>query len=180
MFVRMMEGQAASSATPKMIIIDGTDLKAHRTASSLRIKKGTSAAHRSHQGRHEYEAPRRHGRERSPAELLHDRWLGQRLLQHGRAARRSAQGAVDACRPRLRRRLVQGRSSGKEHHALHSGTKIPNVPINYDKRRYRSRSRIEIMFGRLKGWRRAAARYDRCPTVLFSAIALAATVIFWL
>ena len=50
----------------------------------------------------------------------------------------------------------------------------------YDKRRYRSRNRIEIMFGRLKDWRRVATRYDRCPTVFFSAIALAATVIFWL
>ena len=52
--------------------------------------------------------------------------------------------------------------------------------IKYDKRRYRRRSRIEIMFGRLKEWRRVATRYDRCPTVFLSAIALAATVIFWL
>ncbi len=55
-----------------------------------------------------------------------------------------------------------------------------NVTIKYDKRRYRSRSRIEMMFGRLKDWRRGTTRYDRCPTVFFSAIALAATVIFWL
>jgi transposase len=50
-------------------------------------------------------------------------------------------------------------------------------PIKYDKRRYRRRNRIEIMFGRLKDWRRIATRYDRSPTVFFSAIALAATVI---
>lgn len=49
-----------------------------------------------------------------------------------------------------------------------------------DKRRYKRRNRIEIMFGRLKDWRRVATRYDRCPTVFFSAIALAATVISWL
>lgn len=36
------------------------------------------------------------------------------------------------------------------------------------------------MFGRLKDWRRVASRYDRCPMAFFSAIALAATVIFWL
>ncbi len=53
-------------------------------------------------------------------------------------------------------------------------------PIKYDKRRHRRRSRIEIMFGRLKDWRRVATRYDRCPAVFLSAIALAATVIFWL
>lgn len=60
------------------------------------------------------------------------------------------------------------------------GRKSRNKPINYDKRRYRRRNRIEIMFGRLKDWRRVATRYDRCPTAFFSAIALAATVIFWL
>ena len=43
-----------------------------------------------------------------------------------------------------------------------------------------ARSRIEILFGRLKDWRRVATRYDRCPTAFFSAVALAATVIFWL
>ena len=53
-------------------------------------------------------------------------------------------------------------------------------PIKYDKRRYKRRNRIEIMFGRLKDWRRVATRYDRCPTVFLSAIALAATVIYWL
>ncbi|MBB5772373.1 transposase [Brevundimonas vesicularis] len=52
--------------------------------------------------------------------------------------------------------------------------------IRYDKRRYKRRNRIEIMFGRLKDWRRVATRYDRCPTVFLSAIALAATVLFWL
>lgn len=59
------------------------------------------------------------------------------------------------------------------------GRKSRNEPIKYDKRRYRRRSRIDILFGRLKDWRRVATRYDRYPTA-FSAIALAATVIFWL
>ena len=60
------------------------------------------------------------------------------------------------------------------------GRKSRNKAVKYDKRRYRRRNRIEIMFGRLKDWRRVATRYDRCPTAFFSAIALAATVIFWL
>ena len=60
------------------------------------------------------------------------------------------------------------------------GRKSRNEPIKYDKRRYRRRNRIESMFGRLKDWRRVATRYDRCPTAFFSAIALAATIIFWL
>ena len=52
--------------------------------------------------------------------------------------------------------------------------------VKYDKRRYKRRNRIERMFGRLKDWRRVAKRYDRSQTVFLSAIALAATVIFWL
>jgi transposase len=53
-------------------------------------------------------------------------------------------------------------------------------PVKYDKRRYRSRNRIEIMFGRLKDWRRVATRYDRCSKTFLSVGALAATVLFWL
>ena len=56
------------------------------------------------------------------------------------------------------------------------GRKQRKTPVKYDKRR----SRIEIMLGRLKDWRRVAIRYDRCPKVFLSAIALAATVIYWL
>ena len=52
--------------------------------------------------------------------------------------------------------------------------------VNYDKRRYKRRNRIEIMFGRLKDWRHVATRYERCPETGLSAIALAATVLFWL
>src|SRR6056297_2631680 len=60
------------------------------------------------------------------------------------------------------------------------GRKQRKTPVKYDKRRYKRRYRIEIMFGRLKDWRRVATRYDRCPKVFLSAIALAATVIYWL
>ncbi len=60
------------------------------------------------------------------------------------------------------------------------GQKSRAMPIRYDKRKYKHRNRIEIMFGRLKDWRRVATRYDRCPNVFFSAICLAATVMFWL
>lgn len=53
-------------------------------------------------------------------------------------------------------------------------------PIPHDGERYKSRLKIEVMFGRLKDWRRVATRYDRSPIVFLSAIALAALVIFWL
>ena len=56
------------------------------------------------------------------------------------------------------------------------GRKQRKTPVKYDKRR----NRIEIMFGRLKDWRRVTTRYHRCPKVFLSAIALAAIVIYWL
>ena len=43
-FTRMMEGLATVDAEPKTVMIDATYLKAHRTSSSLRVKKGILAA----------------------------------------------------------------------------------------------------------------------------------------
>ena len=40
----MMEGLAAAGAEPKTVMIDATYLKAHRTASSLQVKRGISDA----------------------------------------------------------------------------------------------------------------------------------------
>lgn len=60
------------------------------------------------------------------------------------------------------------------------GGKSRRRKIRFDCRRYKRRNRIEIMFGRLKDWRRVATRYDRCLIVSLSAIALAAIVLFWL
>ena len=51
--------------------------------------------------------------------------------------------------------------------------------IPHDTRIYRSRHKIENMSGRLKDRRRIATRYDRCPVIFMSEIALAGTVLFW-
>ena len=53
-------------------------------------------------------------------------------------------------------------------------------PAPHDAEKYKWRNLIERLFSKLKNWRRVATRYDRCPTVFLSAIALAATVLFWL
>ena len=54
------------------------------------------------------------------------------------------------------------------------------APIAHDPVLYRQRHKIEIMFGRLKDWRRVHTRYDRCAHTFMSAICIAATIIFWL
>jgi transposase len=41
-------------------------------------------------------------------------------------------------------------------------TRSRKRPVPHDVTLYRQRHRIEIMFGRLKDWRRVAMRYDRC------------------
>lgn len=43
-FTRMMAGLAAAVAEPQTVMIDATYLKAHRTASRLRVEKGILAA----------------------------------------------------------------------------------------------------------------------------------------
>lgn len=54
------------------------------------------------------------------------------------------------------------------------------VQYDYDKTLYKQRHKIENMFGWLKDWRRIAMRYDRCAHTFFSAVCIAAFVIFWL
>lgn len=50
----------------------------------------------------------------------------------------------------------------------------------YDRTLYRQRHKVENTFAKLKDWRRIATRYDRCAHTFFSAICIAATMIFWL
>lgn len=59
-FARMMDGLASEAATPKTVMIDATYLKAHRTASSLGLKKGGRTSDWSNQGRHEHQTACRH------------------------------------------------------------------------------------------------------------------------
>lgn len=54
------------------------------------------------------------------------------------------------------------------------------IPFAYDQALYRQRHKVEYLFARLKGWRRIGTRYDRYAHTFFSAICIAATVIFWL
>ena len=52
--------------------------------------------------------------------------------------------------------------------------------IVYDKTLYKQRHKVENMFGKLKDWRRISTRYDRCAHTFFSAICIAAIIIWWI
>ena len=56
------------------------------------------------------------------------------------------------------------------------------LPATYCKALHKQCHKIENMFARLKDWRRISMRYDRCAHTFFffSAICIAATVIFWI
>ncbi len=54
------------------------------------------------------------------------------------------------------------------------------IQIKYDQTLYKQRHKVENMFGKLKDWRRVATQYDRCAHTFFSAICIAAIVIFYL
>ena len=70
--------------------------------------------------------------------------------------------------------------AGRGTEACIPGRTNRREPLAYDTELYQRRNLIERRFGRLKDWRRIATRYDRCAHTFFSAICIAATVIFWL
>jgi transposase len=53
-------------------------------------------------------------------------------------------------------------------------------PYPLDRIAYKRRNVIELMFCRMKDWRRIATRYDRLARNFLSAIAIVATACFWL
>lgn len=54
------------------------------------------------------------------------------------------------------------------------------IQYDYDKAIYRQRNVVEQLFCRIKDWRRIATRFDRNIKNFMAAMAIAATVIWWL
>lgn len=125
-FIRMMEGLSGAQTERRTVMIDATYLKAHRTASSLRVKKGSRATDRTHERRHEHQASRRDRCERKAHQPLHDSGSGQRLHRRCRSPGQPAPRPVASGRPRLRRRLVPGRLAGQGDHAVHPRPQNPH------------------------------------------------------
>ncbi len=179
-FVRMMEGLSGAQTERRTVMIDATYLKAHRTASSLRVKRGLGRLIGSTKGGMNTKLHAVTDANGRPISLF---------MTAGQVSDYTGAAALLDSLPRAQWLLgdrgydadwFRGALQAKGITPCIPGRKSRTDPIRYDKRRYKWRNRIEIMFGRLKDWRRVATRYDRCPTVFLSAIALAATVLFWL
>ncbi|MFT8523397.1 MAG: IS5 family transposase [Gluconobacter cerinus] len=167
-FIRMMEGLTTGKADPQTIMIDATYLKAHRTASSLPVKKGAPGSL----------IGRTKGVMNTKLHAVTDR-NGRPLdffMTAGQISDYTGAAALLDGLPSAEWMLAdRGYDADWLRDALEEkgikpcipGRKSRGKPIKYDRRKYKRRSRIEIMFGRLKDWRRVATRYDRCPTVFF-------------
>lgn len=179
-FARIMTGLAAEAPDNKTISIDATYLKAHRTASSLGLKRG----------RGRLIGPTKGGMNTKLHAVTDTSGRPIRLfITAGQVSDYTGAMALLSSFPNAEWLLAdRGYDADWFREALSERGTRPCIPgrasrkkvVRCDKRRYKRRNRIERMFGRLKDWRRVATRYDRCPRVFLSAIALAATVIFWL
>ncbi|HKK96909.1 MAG TPA: IS5 family transposase [Marivita sp.] len=177
-FARMMTGLPAAHGEQKTVMIDAIYLKAHRTATSMAAQKG---------GRGRLIGRTKGGMNTKLHAICDSQgrpinlfvtagqvsdYIGAQALLSGLANVKwllgdrgyDADWFREAFKDKGIRACIRGRRQCK-------------TTVKYDKRQYKRRNRIEIMFGRLKDWRRVATRYDRCPYVFLSAIALAAVVI---
>ena len=117
--------------------------------------------------------PRRTRHVRPPEYLCgvaHQRSSGQR-------ASRSA--AFSETRQPHRPHTAPARWCGQVAQAATRARRSSSRP-GFSKALYRNRNAVERAFGRLKDFRRVATRYDRRADVFLSAVALAATVSYWL
>lgn len=179
-FCRIFESSASEGPQPQRLIIDASHLKAHRTAASLTVKGG---------------APRRIGRTKGGLNSkLHAVTDGEGkplmlVLSEGDMSDHTGAKLLYPHLPAAETLIAdKGYDSDELRDALAAKDVKPCIPpksnrtadISYDKDFYKMRGRTEIMFGRLKDWRRIAMRYDRSAHTFFSAICIAAVVIFWL
>ena len=74
----------------------------------------------------------------------------------------------------LRRRLAATKTE-----VVIPSTRSRKTPIPYDAEAYIGRNLIERAFCRLKDWRRIATRYDKLARNFQSAVAIAATILWW-
>ncbi|WP_152096277.1 IS5 family transposase [Rhizobium dioscoreae] len=179
-FDRIFAALTVDGAKSERIMIDATHLKAHRTAASL-LKKGMF--------------PRRIGRTKGGLNSkLHTvcddegRPIVMLLSEGQMSDHKGARLVLDALPPAKVLIADLGYDSTPFREALQAkgiepcipSSRSRKVPYPYDKTLYRKRHKVENLFAKLKDWRRIATRYDRCAHTFFSAICIAATVIFWL
>ena len=171
-FARILTELAAEGDATSTLMIDATHLKAHRTASSMGLKK---------KGRGRLIGRTKGGLNSKLHAVTDDMGRPVRLLlAAGNVSDYIGARALLASLPAAKWMLAD---RGYDADWFREGLKERNIepcipsrrnrnnPIPHDIKIYRNRHKIENMFGRLKDWRRVATRYDRCPILFFSSCA---------
>ena len=168
----MMEGLASAGAERKTVMIGATYLKAHRTASSLRAKKGDVGHLIGH-------AKGDINNKLHAVTDANDRPQSFFMTTVQVSDDIGATALLDEL-PKARWLLadlvIMPTRSVTPYGKRASNPTSPASPSNTTSAVTASRSCSATS----KDWRRVAPHYDRCATAFFSAITLAATVIFWL
>ena len=123
-FARIIMGLAEQAPDNTTISIDATYLNAHRTASSLGLKKGAWASDRTDQRWEEYKTPRSYRRQRTSCPLLYHGWSSQRLYWCSCIDERLTRGGLVTCRQGIRRQLVPRRPDRQGNSSLYLGVQI--------------------------------------------------------
>jgi putative transposase len=74
---------------------------------------------------------------------------------------------------------LRARLAASASEAVIPSTRSRKVSIPYDAIAHVGRNLIERAFCRLKDWRRIATRYDKLAVNFASAVAIAATILWW-
>jgi transposase len=170
-------------------------LKAHRTASCLRGKKGARAVYRADaKGRTNGSGGPIRPEARRAEQQLHTvcdakgRPLAMCLSAGQTSDYIGARVLLHALPPAGALLADKGYDADWSRNALIERNIQPCIPprrgrktaASHDVGLFRKRHKIENMFAKLKDWRRISTRHDRCADQFLSACALAATVMFWL
>ena len=176
-FNRIFAELAGKAEEPDRILIDATNLKAHRTTASL-LKGGSSQTYRRTKGGLNSKLHAVCDGEGRPIVLLLTE--GQMSDHKGTFLLLSA---LSSARELLGDKGYDSdwfRAALAERGITPCITPRSNRTVQYqnDKILYRQRHKIENVFGRIKDWRRVATRYDRCAHTFMSALSIAATVCY--
>ena len=179
-FARILLELAKQSDAADTRMIDATHLKTHRTASSLRLKRGGGRLIGPTMGGLNSKL---HAVTDAAGRPIRIYLSGGQTSDHNGA--RAPVGTLPAAQVLLADRGYDADWFRKALKDKGISPCIPSrkgrkVPIPHDEALYKRRHKIENSFARLKDWRRIASRCDRGPKVFLSASALAAIVMFWL
>jgi len=168
----------AENGPPDRLMIDATDLKAHRNACSP-LKGGCSPRYRADQGRAELEIARGLRRRWPRCTAFADQGPTIPPQRRGDIVTRFASSDRDVWRQRLRQRRLSRSTNRRGITPCIPLRAKRKHPATYCKTLYKQRHKVENMFAKLKDWR-FAIRFDRCAHMFMPAICIAATVIFWI